>query len=83
MADRGAEATVYSDLIEFEAYRRSVGMGLVYRGLEAEFQRARQVRLNTITDNITVDSPADQEALETSPTYETCLLYTSPSPRDS
>ena len=77
MADRGAEATVYSDLIEFEAYRRSVGMGLVYRGLEAEFQRARQVKLNSIQDNIVVDSPEDQEELEESPTYNTATMDTS------
>ena len=77
MAERGAEADVYSDLIEFEAYRRSVGMSLIYRGLEGMFQRARSVRLNQIEDNIST------EVLEENTDTEACLLYTSPSPRDS
>ena len=75
MADRGAEATAFSDLIEFEAFRRSVGMGLIYRGLESEFQRAKTVTLNRVTDdNIEVDTPADQEALEDALTYETATM---------
>jgi len=71
MAERGATAVAYSDLVEFEAFRRSSYMGLAYRGLQGDFQRARQVTLNTLTDNIAVDTPADSEALETAPSRTT------------
>ena len=77
MAERGAEAIAFSDLIEFEAFRRSVGMGLIYRGLESEFQRARQVVLNRIDDdNIQVDEPDGAVEAETPPTFETATMAT-------
>lgn len=75
MADRGAEATAFSGIIEFEAFRRSVGMGTLYRGLETDFQRAKSVTLNQIAnDGIVVDAPADQEALEAAPAFTTATM---------
>lgn len=75
MADRGAEAEAFSDMIEFDTFRKSVGMGLVYRGREGDFQRAKSVNFNKVAnDNIHVDTPADQEALETAPTYTTATM---------
>lgn len=71
MAERGATAVAYSSLVEFEAFRRSLYMGLSWRGLESDFQRARQVTLNTITDNIVAETITDSEALETAPSFTT------------
>lgn len=77
MAERGAEAEIYTNIIEFMAFRQSAGMDLCYTGLEGDFQRALSVYLNTITDNIQIDTPADNAALETAPTYKTATMSTS------
>ena len=76
MAERGAEADVYSDLIEFEAYRRSVGMGLIYRGLEGMFQRARSVRLNQIEDNISTEVLEENTDTEAAGNFVTATMST-------
>ena len=74
MADRGNPKTTYAADIVYEVYRRSTWLRAFYRNIDAMFQMSQTVVLADMNDNIQVDHPADQSALESKLARSTATL---------